>query len=86
MYRVGGKTWSRPVLGGKSVVDVGAAWINDTNQSRMFNLAKRFGLETVVQNTEGDVIMHEGSDNIHRFEYGSVPKVLVFLDTVLTLC
>ena len=37
--RVGGKTWSRSAQG--SVCDVGAAWINDTNQSKMYALAKR---------------------------------------------
>jgi monoamine oxidase len=48
--RVGGKTWSQPTKGG-SVVDVGAAWINDSNQSKMYALAKRFDLELIEQNT-----------------------------------
>jgi monoamine oxidase len=71
--RVGGKTLSRDFDGGIS--DMGAAWINSTNQSKMYALAKRFGLETIEQNTEGDVVMHDLDGSVHTFGYGDVPKV-----------
>ncbi|KAG9988084.1 hypothetical protein KCU72_g21520, partial [Aureobasidium melanogenum] len=31
--RVGGKTWSQQLPDGKGTVDLGAAWINDVNQT-----------------------------------------------------
>jgi hypothetical protein len=71
--RVGGKTWSRDFSGGIS--DMGAAWINSTNQSKMYALAQRFGLETIVQNTEGEIVMHDLDGSVHTFPYGGVPDV-----------
>ena len=71
--RVGGKTLSREIDGGIS--DMGAAWINSTNQSKMYALAKRFGLETIEQNTQGDVVMHDLDGSVHTFGYGSIPEV-----------
>ncbi|RDW66794.1 amine oxidase-4 [Coleophoma crateriformis] len=70
--RVGGKTWSLPCANGKGVVDVGAAWINDTNQSKMFALTKRFGLETITQRTEGNCLAHD----VGAFPYGGIPPFL----------
>jgi monoamine oxidase len=67
--RVGGKTWSQATADGKGFVDVGAAWINDTNQSRMYSLAQRLGLELILQNTVGNAMM-EGAG---AFLYGTVP-------------
>jgi monoamine oxidase len=73
--RVGGKTWSQPTKGG-SVVDVGAAWINDSNQSKMFALAKKFDLELIEQNTDGNCAAHTPENNSSIvFRYGEVPKV-----------
>ena len=73
--RVGGKTWSQPTKGG-SVVDVGAAWINDSNQSKMFALAKKFDLELIVQNTDGNCAAHAPENNSSVvFRYGEVPGV-----------
>ncbi|KAK3693237.1 putative amine oxidase [Podospora appendiculata] len=57
MDRVGGKTLSvKPSSSsssGDGVVDLGAAWINDTSQSRIFGMAKRFGLELIEQRRVG---------------------------------
>ncbi|EME46573.1 hypothetical protein DOTSEDRAFT_87098 [Dothistroma septosporum NZE10] len=68
--RVGGKTWSRDFQG--SICDVGAAWINDTNQERMYALAKRFGLELIPQNTDGHIICDEGIGNHKTHPYGEL--------------
>jgi monoamine oxidase len=73
--RVGGKTWSRELAIGGGIVDMGAAWINDTNQARMYALAERFGLETIVQNVKGDIVMHDLDGRSHKFGYGTVPLV-----------
>ncbi|GAD99068.1 hypothetical protein NECHADRAFT_88150 [Paecilomyces variotii No. 5] len=66
--RVGGKTWSQSISGSDAVVDVGAAWINDTNQSRVYALAKRYGAELIEQNTKGRVVLEdfEGFDEPTR--------------------
>lgn len=78
--RVGGKTYSVSRADGKGKVEHGAAWINSTNQKRMWALAQEFGLETVEQNTEGDVVA-QGIDGevVGRFGYGGLPPVSVLL-------
>jgi len=73
--RVGGKTLSVDPLGEGKVVDMGATWINSTNQSKMYAMAKAFGLQTVVQNTVGDVIQQDVDGNVSTFPYGGLPKV-----------
>jgi monoamine oxidase len=72
--RVGGKTWSQPTKGG-SVVDVGAAWINDSNQSKMYALAKKFDLELIEQDTNGNCAAHVPEKEAVVFRYGEVPAV-----------
>lgn len=74
--RVGGKTWSVDPIGNGNVVDVGAAWINDTNQSEVFALAKDLNLELVVQNTTGRVIQEDIDGSLSTFEYGGAPEAL----------
>jgi monoamine oxidase len=72
--RVGGKTWSQPTENG-SVVDVGAAWINDSNQSKMFTLSKRFGLELIEQLSDGKCAAQvQGKDTSMVFRYGEIPE------------
>ena len=68
--RVGGKTWSQPAQG--SFCDVGAAWINDTNQSRMYALAQRFKLDLVTQNTKGKIIVDDGIGKLKTHPYGQL--------------
>lgn len=73
--RLGGRTWSQAMPSGEVVVDLGAAWINDTNQSRMIDLARRFGAELIEQNTKGGVVLQRESGELVGFEYGELPKV-----------
>ncbi|KAK6396542.1 hypothetical protein LTR81_025886 [Elasticomyces elasticus] len=68
--RVGGKTWSQVAQG--SVCDIGAAWINDTNQSKMFGLAQRYKLDLITQNTQGNIIVDEGVGNHKVHPYGDL--------------
>ena len=68
--RVGGKTYSPPAQG--SICDVGAAWINDSNQSRMFALAQRFGLDLITQNTKGNIIVDDGIGKLKTSPYGQL--------------
>lgn len=80
--RVGGKTWSIEPVPGK-VVDLGAAWINDSNQVRVHALAKKLGLATVIQNTKGDIVQDDLDGSKSTFAYGTVPKVKSPLSEIL---
>lgn len=73
--RVGGKTWSVDPLGQGKFIDVGAAWINDTNQSKIYELANSLGLEMVVQRTTGKVIQEDLTGELGLFDYGGTPGV-----------
>ncbi|KAJ5134456.1 Flavin amine oxidase [Penicillium atrosanguineum] len=70
--RVGGKTCTASLETG-GCVDLGAAWINDTNQHRMYSYAQRFGLELIKQNTEGNGLLQDVDGKILPFAYGSTP-------------
>lgn len=73
--RVGGKTWSTPLQDGKGVIDLGAAWINDTNQSKVWALTKRYNLEVIEQNTQGNVVLEDFDGRCTPFAYGELPQV-----------
>lgn len=75
--RVGGKTWSQPLTKGDGIIDLGAAWINDTNQSRMIALARRFGADLIEQNTTGQCVLQDFEGNCSTFAYGELPKVSI---------
>ncbi|KAJ5747148.1 uncharacterized protein N7511_008844 [Penicillium nucicola] len=71
--RVGGKTWSAPLNGG-GTIDLGAAWINDTNQSKVYALAKRYGVEVIEQNTQGNAVLEDFDGKCTPFVYGELPN------------
>lgn len=73
--RVGGKTYSVDPLGQGKFIDVGAAWINDTNQSKIYELANSLKLELVVQNTVGKVVQEDLDGGLGLFDYGGTPGV-----------
>lgn len=73
--RVGGKTWSQKTSDGKGTIDVGAGWLNDSNQSRVYAIAKRYGAELIVQNTQGKAVLENHDGKISSFEYGEIPNV-----------
>lgn len=73
--RVGGKTWSEPLAQGHGVIDLGAAWINDSNQSRMIALARRFGADLIEQNTTGRCVLQDFEGQCSEFPYGELPNV-----------
>lgn len=70
--RVGGKTLTVKSCE-KGFNDLGASWINDTNQSEMFKLYQRYGLETVVQRDCGDTLIQTADGNVVRVPYGQIP-------------
>ena len=80
--RVGGKTWSQPLAKGDGIIDLGAAWINDSNQSRMIALARRFGADLVEQNTTGDCVLQDFEGDCSTFPYGELPQVSLTWDGI----
>ncbi|EWY81966.1 monoamine oxidase [Fusarium oxysporum NRRL 32931] len=75
--RVGGKTWSQPLPASpddSGFVDLGAGWLNDVNQMRIYELAKRFGAEFLEQNTTGLCVLEDKDGRCSTFEYGELPK------------
>ena len=73
--RVGGRTWSQPPSDGRGIVELGAAWINDTNQPVMAGLARKFGLELLVQSIDGDCTLQDENGQVSTFRYGGLPQV-----------
>jgi monoamine oxidase len=74
--RVGGKVWSVPLASGRGNVDLGAAWINDTLQPRVWKYVTQFGLPVVKQRLEGQAVVQFAPGG-HRltFENGHTPTV-----------
>lgn len=73
--RVGGKTRSVQRPDGKGVQELGAAWVNDTNQSLVWSYCQQFGLTPVVQNINGSVACEDEEGNCHLFPFGEMPRV-----------
>ncbi|ETN46280.1 uncharacterized protein HMPREF1541_00464 [Cyphellophora europaea CBS 101466] len=72
--RVGGKTRSVQRPDGKGVQELGAAWVNDTNQSLVWSYCQQFGLTSVVQNINGSVACEDEEGNCHLFPFGEMPR------------
>lgn len=73
--RVGGKTHSIQRPDGKGIQEIGAAWLNDTNQSHVWKYVKQFGLTPVVQDIKGSVASEDENGECHFFPFGQLPKV-----------
>jgi monoamine oxidase len=69
--RVGGKTLSVDAsdLGGK--VDLGAAWLNDTNQSEIYKLAQEFGFDLIKQRATGLNLHQQLDGKVDKIPHGS---------------
>ncbi|KAG0647947.1 putative flavin-containing monoamine oxidase B [Hyphodiscus hymeniophilus] len=78
--RVGGKTLSLPASPeSQGVVDLGAAWINDTNQSYMFTLAQKYGIRLEAQRAAGFNLSLKADGTVTEAPYGdpAIPAVSV---------
>ncbi|KAF5711603.1 flavin-containing protein [Fusarium mundagurra] len=68
--RVGGKILSVPASpSSNGLVDLGAAWINDSNQKEMYALAQEFGFDLIVQRTEG-LSLDQSNGTTHAIPHG----------------
>lgn len=75
--RVGGKTCSVKRPDGRGIQEIGAAWLNDTNQSLVWSYCQKFGLTPVVQNIKGSVASEDADGKCHLFPFGGMPKVYI---------
>lgn len=74
--RVGGKTLSTTVENGAGLLDLGAAWINDRTQYKMYNLFKKFGCEPIIQRMEGyEVFRMSHKDRSFKTQWPELPAV-----------
>ncbi|KAK2484415.1 hypothetical protein H9L39_02395 [Fusarium oxysporum f. sp. albedinis] len=71
--RIGGRARSEVASNlGSGVVDMGAAWINDTSQSEMYKLSKDLGLDLITQRAEGAEIWEYKEGNAFTAPYGEI--------------
>jgi monoamine oxidase len=82
MDRPGGKVFSMPAVndssGDTGVVDLGAAWLNDSGQSKIYELAVEYGIELVEQRVTG-LSLEEDSEGVKSFPYGEASAVCSLL-------
>ena len=73
--RVGGKVWSVPLASKRGGVDLGAAWINDSLQPKIWSYCQQFGLDVVKQRLVGNAIMQDQNGKRIVFPFGITPDV-----------
>ena len=72
--RVGGKVWSVPLASKRGVADLGAAWINDSLQKRVWTYVQQFGLKVVKQRLVGQAVMQDEKGERIVFPFGITPE------------
>ncbi|KAL7945564.1 hypothetical protein V8C42DRAFT_59986 [Trichoderma barbatum] len=74
--RVGGKSWTVPLDNGSGVADLGAAWVNDTLQPRIWSYIARFGLKGKVtkQRLGHTAVMMLADGKRIEFPQGTTPE------------
>ncbi|KAL7623765.1 hypothetical protein AAE478_005318 [Parahypoxylon ruwenzoriense] len=72
--RVGGKTLSIKSSPGKAgISDVGAAWVNDSNQPEIWKLFEKYNIGTVVQRATGTSFLQTGDGTTIAHPYHKQP-------------
>ncbi|KAF4978257.1 hypothetical protein FZEAL_5363 [Fusarium zealandicum] len=74
--RVGGKSWTVPLANGKGKADLGAAWVNDQLQPRVWSYVKQFGLENEISKQRlghTAVMVMEDGERL-EFPHGITPE------------
>lgn len=74
--RVGGKTLTSDRVPGISLrQELGAGWINDSTQDRIWPIVQELGLTPIFQPAEGLVVAQDLDGSCQSFAYGSTPAV-----------
>ncbi|KAM5350043.1 hypothetical protein ACJ41O_006548 [Fusarium nematophilum] len=72
--RVGGKTHTVDRKDGKGLQELGAAWLNNSNQSHIWSWCEKLNLTPVVQATSGLVASEDELGNCQFFPFGGTPQ------------
>ncbi|KAH8425292.1 flavin monoamine oxidase family protein [Aspergillus melleus] len=70
---VGGKVWSVPLASGRGVADLGAAWVNEKKQPRIWSYAKQLNLATQAQPLTGRAVMQLNENGRIEYPFGITP-------------
>ncbi|KAF7162451.1 hypothetical protein CNMCM5623_007742 [Aspergillus felis] len=70
--RIGGKTLTLQSWE-EGLNDLGASWVNDTNQSEMFKLYQRYGIDTEIQRDSGETLLQAADGSIAKVPFGTLP-------------
>lgn len=74
--RVGGKTLTSDRVAGIALrQELGAGWINNTTQDRIWSVVKELGVTPIFQRAEGLVVAQDLDGSCSSFAYGSTPAV-----------
>jgi monoamine oxidase len=78
--RVGGKSWTVPMSNGRGNADLGAAWVNDKLQRRVWSYIEQFGLvdQIVKQRLGSTAVMIDEDGTRSEFPQGIAPDVSHF--------
>lgn len=82
--RVGGKTLTMRSTE-RGFNDLGAAWINDTNQSEMFKLFQRYGIDTEVQRACGYDVIQLADGSVIKTPFGQLPVCNLLFHRIFSL-
>lgn len=74
-HRVGGRSKTKSLASGPGVVELGATWINQYTQPKIYNTVKRLGLHPVKQYLGGDAVLQLMDGTLFRFGSGEGPGV-----------
>ncbi|KAE8358731.1 hypothetical protein BDV27DRAFT_163306 [Aspergillus caelatus] len=66
-HRVGGRSKTMRLASGPGVVELGATWINQYTQPKIYATVKRLGLHPVHQYLEGDGVLQTLDRKVYRF-------------------
>lgn len=66
-HRVGGRSKTINLSSGKGKVELGATWINQYTQPKIYATAKRLGLHMIKQYLEGDGLLQTLDGRTYRF-------------------
>ncbi|EJP62094.1 amine oxidase [Beauveria bassiana ARSEF 2860] len=66
-HRVGGRSKTVRLASGPGVAELGATWINQHTQPKIYATVKRLGLHPVQQYLEGDGVLQANDGKVYRF-------------------
>ncbi|KAF7594250.1 hypothetical protein BBP40_009802 [Aspergillus hancockii] len=69
------KYGSVPLASGRGVADLGAAWVNDKKQRRIWWYAQQFGLRVVAQRLDGQAVLQVNENDRIEYPFGIMPDV-----------